>query len=210
MKKKIVIPVSICAVIFLIWLLRIILIFFIRSNDTIYNSINDYGKFESYRGYSNLAIFPDALPASANNTQYYYEEDTSDLFDNSYQIYLKCSYNATDYQAEKNRLEAIEDTYEERLQKVLLDNQNYKFPAIVAVDSHNHCFEYALLDDDNLIIHYVFLQFIDEKDLQFDKDLLPYHYINPNESTEEEGYSIYLFGYANGERYGTTRRKTVQ
>lgn len=127
------------------------------------------------------------------------------MFDSSYPVYLKCGYNNEDYQNEVKRLKAIEEEYDKEVKHTWLDNGNYKFPAIVAIENNNHCFEYALTDDNNLIIYYIFLQFIYEKDIKFSTDLLPHNYINPNEHTEKEkqGDSIYLFPLENGDSHGT-------
>lgn len=205
MRKRIVLTLGIVAIILAVCNFINFIKFPQRSTDVIYSNIDDYGNFETFRGYSNLDIFPTSLPQSSCNTEFYYEEDSSGLFDSSYQVYLKCGYNNEDYQNEVKRLKAIEEEYDKEVKHTWLDNGNYKFPAIVAIENNNHCFEYALTDDDNLIIYYIFLQFIYEKDIKFSTDLLPHNYINPNEHTEKEkqGDSIYLFPLENGDSHGT-------
>lgn len=167
----------------------------------IYNSIEDYEKFEEFKGYSNLLIFPSQIPEKASNSSYYFKKDSSNLFDDDYQIYLMCQYDQQAYNQEVNRLAAIKQVCGEEIHYVWKDEKNFSFPAIVAIYNNNHCYEYALLDDINKKIYYIFLQFIYKEDVIFDNSFLPYNYVNPDVTTEKEGKSIYLFRTPGGDWY---------
>lgn len=168
-------------------------------------STDDYGNFRGFRGFSNLDVFPEKLLKSAQNIDFYYNDDSSPIFDDSCQVYLKCSYNESDYQSEIQRLKSIKEQYQEMEQKTWVDNENFKFPAVVAIYNNNHCYEYALLNENNFSIIYVFLQFIYKEDVVFDNDFLPNKYFNPDEviDTSKEGQSIYLFPISSGDKHGT-------
>lgn len=177
------------------------LIFNYSNAIIIYNSIEDYGKFEDFKGYSNLLIFPLQIPGKASNSSYYFKKDSSNLFDDDYQIYLACQYDQETYNQEVNRLAAIKQVCGEEVHYVWKDEKNFLFPAIVAIYNNNHCYEYALLDDKNKKIYYIFLQFIYKDDVMFDKSFLPFNYVNPDDNLEIEGKSIYLFRTPGGDWY---------
>ena len=162
---------------------------------TLTTDINDYGDFRGFRGYSNLDVFPSKIPDSAKNVDFYYHDDSTPLFTDSCQVYLKCTYNEMDYQNEVQRLKVVTEQYKEEIHTAWADNENFKLPSIVAVYAYNHCYEYALLNEAEDSIIYVFLQFIYERDVVFDKDFLPYTYFEPDEEIKkaEEMKSIYLF-----------------
>ncbi len=157
--------------------------------------INDYGVFEEFDGYSKLDIFPKQLSDNMEVYKYsYYYADT--FLDPTAQIYLECSYEEEDYLEEIERLEGIQEEYEGRIQPIVYDTDSFLYPAYVTIDADNHCYEYALLIGERKIA-YVFLQFIKEEDIVFPVEYLPKEY-----EQKETGYSIYLFEYQNGDKYG--------
>lgn len=171
------------------------------SEIIIYNSIEDYGKFEEFKGYSNLLIFPEKIPEKTLSSSYYFKKDSSNIFDDDYQIYLMCQYDQEEYDQEANRLAAIKQVCGKEVHYVWKDEKNYFLPAIVSIYNNNHCYEYALLDDINKKIYYIFLQFIYRDDVIFDNRFLPYNYVDPDVNVEKEGKSIYLFRTPGGDWY---------
>ena len=156
--------------------------------------INDYGVFEEFDGYSKLDIFPKHLSDNMEVYKYfYYYADT--FLDPTAQIYLACSYEEDDYLREIERLEGIQEEYEGRIQPIVYDKDSFLYPAYVAINCDNHCYEYALLVGEGKIA-YVFLQFIKEEDIVFPAEYLPKEY-----EQKETGYSIYVFEYRNGDRH---------
>ena len=158
-------------------------------------NIDDYGVFEEFNGYSKLDIFPKQLSDNMEVYKYsYYYADT--FLDPTAQIYLECSYEEDEYSKEIERLEGIQEEYEGRIQPIVYDTDSFSYPAYVTIDADNHCYEYALLIGEGKIA-YVFLQFIKEEDIVFPAEYLPKEY-----EQKENGYSIYLFEYQNGDRHG--------
>lgn len=168
-------------------------------------NIEEYGNFSGFRGFSNLDIFPQKILDSAKNVDFYYKDDSTPIFDDSCQVYLKCTYNESDYQNEFKRLTSITEQYQGEKHTTWLDKTNYNYPSVVAIENNNHCNEYALLDENNLNIIYIYLQFIHKKDIVFESNYLPLNYTNPEEqiTKSDEGKSIYLFDLSNGDKYGT-------
>ena len=106
--------------------------------------------------------FPKKVPESA------FEQESKPVFYNSfqdtwddptYEVYLKCQYSDEDYQAELERLKAVEKTYSEydgRKQSLRYDDSDrFKYPAYIAIDHHDVSYEYALdLGDDSIAYIY--------------------------------------------------------
>lgn len=170
---------------------------FFEGEGTYTEDIGDYGEFEGFRGYSRLYIFPETIPEGARAEEYFYfYQDT--LFDPSAQIYLECSYDDMAYVRELERLSGIREIYRGESQVLQLDEVNFAWPAFVTIYGDNHCWEYALLLDDNRIA-YVFLQFQNRREIAFPTEYLPHHY---GMGVEEESFSIYLFDVGGGARAG--------
>lgn len=157
--------------------------------------INNYGVFEEFNGYSKLDIFPGQLSDTMEVYKYsYYYADT--FLDPTAQIYFECSYEEDDYLREIERLKGIHEEYEGKIQSIVYDTDSFLYPAYVTIDSDNHCYEYALLLGEKKIA-YVFLQFINEEEIAFPIEYLPKEY-----EQKENGYSIYVFEYPDGNRHG--------
>ncbi len=162
--------------------------------------IAKYGDFEGFRGYSKLDVFPKQIDEDMEIQEYYYYyADTS--LDSTAQIYLECSYNQAGYDEEMERLSEIQEEYRGKVQPIVYDTESFAYPAYVAIDADNHCYEYALLLEDYRIA-YVFLQFMGE-----DKVVFPIEYLPERYEQRENGYSIYLFQDENGDRYGNFLRR---
>lgn len=162
--------------------------------------IVEYGDFEGFHGYSKLDVFPKRINENIEvQKYYYYYADT--FFDSTAQIYLECSYDKASYAVETKRLSEIQEEYRGKVQSIVYDMESFSYPAYVAIDADNHCYEYALLLGDYKIA-YVFLQFIEEDTIVFPIEYLPEKY-----EQRENGYSIYLFQDENGDRYGDFSRE---
>ncbi len=162
--------------------------------------IGEYGDFEGFHGYSKLDVFPEQIDENMEVQEYYYYyADT--FLDPAAQIYLECSYDNAGYDEEIERLSEIQEEYRGKVQRIVYDTESFAYPAYVAIDADNHCYEYALLLGDCRIA-YVFLQFMEEDDIVFPAEYLPERY-----GQREKGYSIYLFQDENGDRYGDFSRE---
>ena len=159
-----------------------------EGEGTYTEDIGDYGEFEGFRGYSRLYIFPETIPEGAQAEEYFYfYQDT--LFDPSAQIYLECSYDNDAYEQELARLSWIQEVYLDTGPDLQLDEEKFRWPALVTIYADNHCWEYALLLDDNRIA-YVFLQFQNRWEIAFPTEYLPLNY---GWEQEEESFSIYTY-----------------
>ncbi len=162
--------------------------------------IAEYGDFEEFRGYSKLYVFPEQISENMDvQGFYYYYADT--FLDPTAQIYLECRYDKESYEKELERLREIREEYKGNVQSIVYDTESFSYPAYVAIDSSNHCYEYALLPGDYKIV-YIFLQFIKEDAVAFPIEYLPERY-----EQRETGYSIYIFQDENGDRYGDFSRR---
>lgn len=188
-------------------LLSVIFVALIGStikHKTIVTDINKYGYFDNLDVLSNLEIFPETIPDGFIDGQYYFEYKEGFL-DSECQIYLKCIYDISTYRNETERLARIEETYQGRNQKIHYNTEDFCQPAYVTVFENDGCYEYALLDEDNLSITYIFLQWIKEKDIKFPDMYLPHDY-NCVVSTERS-FSIYNFWDSENEWYYVVPRK---
>ncbi len=115
---------------------------------------------------SGLFVFPDSLEG-LENVEYRYLCKEG-LLDNAYGIYLKASYSEDAYQAETERLANIR--CEVQLSTKSVENAIthtellFHYPAYIAVYNTNMSFEYALADEENRCIIYVYLKLLEGGD----------------------------------------------
>ena len=148
-----------------------------------------------------FVVFPAKLPDSAkeNDTKFYYfYQDT--LFDPTAEVYLRCKYSDTDYEAELDRLEHYEHTLKSDMtndsfapQSFLRDEEGrFSYPAYIAILADDYAYEYALLTGGNEIT-YVYFAFRKPGTLRaVPKDCLPDPFVG-SLKREEGGYNIYFF-----------------
>ncbi len=136
-------------------------------------NIEDYNTIFTNNVYSELMVFPDKIPASATETEfYYYWKDT--FLDPTSQIYVSCKYNKEDFEAEKKRISNIKITTELNMVKIREDNGKYfKHPTYIAILNNNCCFEYAIVIEEESRIVYVFTMFVRNSEIKFPKEYLP-------------------------------------
>lgn len=156
--------------------------------------ISDYD-WDSFKGDSGFLIFPEEVRED-RVTEYYYSYREG-LFDEDVQLYLQCEYTQEEFQEECRRLEQAHVIYRDGGQRrrngTRYNTGDYMLPA----------YEYALLDEENGRIDYIFLQFVDEDDLVFAREKLPYGYgrdytVDPKLSP----YNMYAFPEKEGEYKG--------
>lgn len=162
-------------------------------------NIDDYGNYsghiesEQTGFFSLLKIFPKELPPSVTVKNYYYFCNNG-LLDNSYQLYLLCSYDKEDFDIEKERLESIELTYNDKVHKPIKTDKGFQYPAVVTVFNDQNSFEYALLDEETRTIAYVFAQSMGIDESVVPSQYRPKGYKPPqNALTEWGSYNIYRF-----------------
>jgi len=166
--------------------------------------IAEYGQYfghievEKEGLFSLLAIFPETLPSSATVKDYYYFCNNGFL-DNSYQLYLVCSYEAEDFAREKERLESYELAFRKEVHKPTVTDSGFNYRAVVTIFGDQDSFEYALLDEETKTIAYVFAQSMGIKESVVPSPYRPQGFKPPQEELTEWGaYNIYRFGIGGG------------
>lgn len=149
-------------------------------------NINNYGKFENYLGYSELAIFPKDVETENIQSYFYLNRDMP--LDPMCEIYLKCTYNLEEYEKEVERLSKIPN--------IKFDEENFNYDAYVTMYNFSSCYEYALILEEEKSIVYINTQGIYGHyllGLRFDKVHLPKKFMENIEYTgdREKNFTIY-------------------
>lgn len=148
------------------------------------NDISKYGQWAVPEKYSRLLVFPEKVPSSAENIQYFYK------FENGWtrpmcQIYLSCTLSEEEYEAEEERLAGLSFDSEAGTLKTREDTESFPYPAYTAIEGYDFCYEYALMDKEWNHIVYVYTMNTIKQDIKFDKKYLPDDYM---EGFEELSY----------------------
>lgn len=162
------------------------------------SDIQDYGRWDQSDIKGKLDIFPKSLEEETS-TEYFYCYK-SGILDGTYQIYLKRQLSSSQYEKEIERLQGITDMYEEQVHAITCDKKNFIYPAYVSIYNFDSTYAYALCDEENSIIYYIYLQFIPENKVQFDNELLPQGYL-----TDENKYNMYAYEIENDGWYYQTK-----
>lgn len=115
---------------------------------------------------SSLAIFPDGEIVAAAKAEYTAMLHTG-LFDTDGEIVLECTYDKESFEQEEQRLSGLSMTIvsgkESHVNTALYDMDSYKYPTYITIDGFGHTYEYALMDEENLRIIYVYLAYPDDE-----------------------------------------------
>ncbi|MBU3105811.1 zf-HC2 domain-containing protein [Clostridium gasigenes] len=168
--------------------------FFYDKNET--TNISDYREFDTIHNeeqcmWSFLYVFPEKINNPDKVKSYYYYCDNKGLFDNSYQMYLESEFSEDEFKEEVKRLSEIKVKYEGDENSIVYNNNDFKYPAYVAIKDNDCTYEYALVDDENNRVMYVYTRFMYESDIKFDKEYLPKNFMNNPSGLK--GDSIYRF-----------------
>jgi hypothetical protein len=158
--------------------------------------VSKYGNFSTFQISSSLLVFPKTIPKSATVNGYYYSRIIPPFIGTYYQIYLNITLPEEEYKEEVDRLSKIVkgtkiQMYDNKPTSINIkyDKSNFIYPAYVAMRGYNGVNEYALLDEKEHKIIYVFTQIINKNDIKFNKKYLPKDYKNDGECNES--FSIY-------------------
>ncbi len=159
---------------------------------------------ESQDLFSGLYIFPKLISENVSDVYYFYSCQGGG-FDNSYQQFLKCTYTEEEYNAEINRLKSIKCEIPLRsgpvVNTVEYSDTKFSSPAYITAYGSHSMFEYALCNDAEKTIVYVYLQLIANDDVAFSKDFLPLEYQNGKPLLDDAGFdntNIYYAYQGNG------------
>jgi hypothetical protein len=163
-----------------------------------YGGYSGHINFELEGFFTTRAIFPKNLPSSATVEDYYYFCNNG-LLDNSYQLYLVCSYDADDFAREKERLESLKITFEGETHTPTITDTGFDYRAVVTMFDNQESFEYALIDDEARRVVYVFAQTMGIDVRVVPADYRPQGFQPPqDELAEWGGYCIYYFKIGEG------------
>lgn len=160
-----------------------------RSQDTA-----DYQKWSVPEKYTYFLIFPEEIPAEAEEVEYYYQYESG--WDRPMsQIYLSYRLNENAYATEQERLSSL--TYTDRTGEtwsVEYDTTSFGYPAYVTIAGYDFCYEYALLNEKEHTIVYIYAMNTVSDDLQFNDEFLPNYYMENFDDLEYQGkdhFTIY-------------------
>ncbi len=144
-------------------------------------------------------FFPKKMPDSAKiESYYYYQKDT--VFDPTCQIYLEYSLSKDDFEAEVLRLSEIVEEFEleqykDIVNNIVYDTENFEYPAYTTIFNNDHCYEYALINNEENKIVCVFTQFIEPTEVVFNETYLPNNF---GDFSDGGGFNIYYTDENNG------------
>ena len=160
-----------------------------RSQDTA-----DYQKWSVPEIYTHFLIFPEEIPAEAEEVEYYYQYESG--WDRPMsQIYLSYRLNENAYATEQERLSSL--NYTDRTgetRSVEYDTTSFGYPAYVTIAGYDFCYEYALLNEKEHTIVYIYAMNTVSDDLQFNDEFLPNYYMENFDDLAYQGkdhFTIY-------------------
>ena len=160
-----------------------------RSQDTA-----DYRKWSVPEKYTHFLIFPEEIPAEAEEVEYYYQYESG--WDRPMsQIYLSYRLNENAYATEQERLSSL--NYTDRTgenRSVEYDTASFGYPAYVTIAGYDFCYEYALLNEKEHTIVYIYAMNTVSDDLQFNDEFLPNYYMENFDDLAYQGkdhFTIY-------------------
>lgn len=147
-----------------------ILLLFNSSLSNKISGVENYNKDYYVQKYgsdldSNLLIFPGDKSKLENAK--FISSLSAGLFDTDGYIILEVKYDEDEFNLEINRLSKLSMTIKEKCYNdskiftnyVKYEEKAYKYPAYITIDGFGDTYEYALIDNNNLKISYVYLSY---------------------------------------------------
>lgn len=142
---------------------------------TYYREVNNYDEIWELTGFhhgydSKSPLFPDEI-TNLNVEDFYCRYDERLPLGEGVQIFLKVVYNEDAFLAEQERIAGISTE----------DKKNFSAVNFMAYDlkmGDQGCWEYALLDNNQKAVYYIFLYNLAKNEIEFDKSLIPQNYID--------------------------------
>ena len=164
---------------------------------------------------SALAVFPKEIN-NQNEAAYYYYCGKRSFTDNVYIIFGEMKYSSEAYESEKERLSKIEcriksgNDEEIVCNKIQYTEDLFAYPAYVAIYGSNLSYEYALLDEEEQRIIYVFAKLKDLNGILPD-EYLPVEMVGQDmyEKNRWENINIYYAKNENGDYVFYDNNKVV-
>ena len=155
---------------------------------------------------SNLSIFPDDKLFLKES--YFSSSFQTNLFDSDGYILLNAKYNKENFKNEITRIKALNATIYESCTDnaqtytnyVKYDDNSYHYPAYITIDGFGHTYEYALINENNLEIIYVYLSYPQKNNLNY-KDYLKKDKAIYSISDTLDMFSMYNHSFDNGNSF---------
>ena len=196
---------------FALFLLIFLLLFTTGCDKEVINGIEKYDKKYFVDKYSldldtDLSIFPDSKEKIVDGTFKSIIEEG--LLDSSGFILLDAHYNEEDYRSELERLSKINITINETCRPdtktytnyIKYEETSYDYPAYVSIDGFTSKYEYALLNEKDFEIIYVYIAY-PELDNENYKDLLKKDKKEYSKEDTLKLFSIYSHTFDGGRSY---------
>lgn len=129
------------------------------------------------------ALFPNTIKEQTVSV-FQCKHTTYKVLGTGWQVELSVKYNDDLFNAEIKRLSELCAS-----SPVCGDSVYFESFAYATVWNWNSCFEYAVINEKEKTIAYIYLQLIEEKALEISSAYIPYHY--EMEMAESQVYSIY-------------------
>ena len=189
---------NICLIIgsFIIAIIITIIIVKVVNNDVnIYNDISKYSEYlislrNSDDVHSDLLIFPEEL----NN--YHVDEfkyfSRNGLFDGNYFFYLQINLD-DDFTNEVDRIKNISVNYNGIIKKPIYEKEYFGLPCYITIFDGFDTYEYALINEKERTITYIFNQLFSFYELGLSDFLNPYGYVVSIDKRDKKslGYNMY-------------------
>ena len=211
--KNILLVVSI---LFILLIVRVALVvgmttlFTLTPADTVYG-IENYDKDYYIKEYggdldSNLSIFPDDKEILQNSE--FSSSFQTNLFDSDGFIILISKYDKEDFDAEINRIKNLNVTINENCKDnsktytnyIRYEENIYNYPAYITIDGFAHTYEYALINEADLEIKYIYLSYPDINNSNY-SNYLKIDKSSYSKSNTLDMYSMYNHTFDNGRTY---------
>ncbi len=148
------------------------------AEKTYYKDTADYDKIWSLTGFNHgyedkSPLFPDTL-TGYNVEDFYCRYDEQLPLGEGVQIFLEIRYDENDFPAQQERISKMATE----------DAENFTesgFSAYVLQSGDNGRYEYALIDDGEKTVYYIFLYNLPKKEIEITKNLLPKNYTDYTE-----------------------------
>lgn len=152
-----------------------------------------------------FVAFPAEIPSSGleNDPEFYFfYQDT--MFDPTAEVYLRCTYDETDFNAELDRLEnyrqTVSSTFQNTVGEEAYEPKPFKrdedglfsYPAYIAILADDHAYEYALITGEREITYVYFAFKRPGIFREVPDDCLPDPFVG-HLDWEEGQYNIYYF-----------------
>lgn len=125
----------------------------------------------SYNLYETSALFPESID-DLKVEKFHARYDEHLPLGEGFQILLSIKYeDKSTFEVECNRIELISTEISQQF-----DISNFEFSAYATIICWEDCFEYAIINTDEQVIFYIFLQDVRKHDIEFDHVFLPKNY----------------------------------